>query len=280
MNEDLDFSGRLNGKVAIVTGVSQPGQVGFALASAFVREGARVAISSRSAERVAARLDELPSEQPSVKVSGRNAERIRAQLQEMQERGEIPPVEKLAVAADLTTEEGAEKLIKETLAAFGRIDILVNLAGGLTKYGPSAELALADWEAELNNNLRTTFLCTRAVWPIMQRQGGGKILNFSRAGSAQSASPNMAAYNAAKAGVDALTVTFAKEGKQHGISVNAIGPGLIVTQSNLESMHPSSEELAGKWVSMEQIVEAAIFLVSAASDGVNGVILPVQGRGI
>lgn len=246
--------GRLAGKVAIVTGVSHPGQVGVALAAAFLREGARVAISSRNAERVQARVQDLRAARPEVSAIG--------------------------VAADLTSEEGAEELVQETLAAFGRIDILVNLAGGLTRYGPSAELSLADWDAELNNNLRTTFLCTRAVWPIMQRQGGGKILNFSRAGSAQSASPNMAAYNAAKAGVDALTITFAKEGKKDGISVNAIGPGLIVTQANLDSMHPSPEELAGQWVSMEQITEAAIFLVSAASDGVDGAILPVQGRGI
>jgi NAD(P)-dependent dehydrogenase (short-subunit alcohol dehydrogenase family) len=245
---------RLAGKVAVITGVSHAGQVGIALATAFAWEGASVAISSRNAERVKARVEDLLAAQPDIKVIG--------------------------IAADLTSEEGARHLVEETLAAYGRIDILVNLAGGLTKYGPSAELSVADWDSELNNNLRTTFLCTRAVWPVMQRQGSGKILNFSRAGGAQSAGPNMAAYNAAKAGVDALTLTFAKEGKEFGIYVNAIGPGLIVTQSNLDAMHPSPEELATKWVSMEQIIEAAIFLVSSASDGVTGAILPVQGRGI
>lgn len=245
---------RLANKVAIITGVSYAGQVGFALALAFAREGASVAISSRNAERVRARAQELKTALPGARV--------------------------LDVAADLTTEAGAGRLVEETLAAFGHVDILVNLAGGLTKYGPSAELSLADWDAELNNNLRTTFLCTRAVWPVMQRQGGGKILNFSRAGGAQSSGPNMAAYNAAKAGVDALTLTFAHEGKSAGIYVNALGPGLIVTQSNLDSMHPSTEEVALKWVSMEQIVEAALFLVSSASDGVTGALLPVRGRGI
>lgn len=248
------LANRLAGKVAMITGVSHAGQVGIALATAFAWEGARVAISSRNAERVKARVQEMLAAQPGVKVIG--------------------------IAADLTSEEGTHRLVQETLKTFGRIDILVNLAGGLTKYGPSAELSLSDWDAELNNNLRTTFLCTRAVWPVMQRQGGGKILNFSRAGGSQSAGPNMAAYNAAKAGVDALTLTFAKEGKGAGIYVNAIGPGLIVTQSNLDSMHPSPEELATKWVSMEQIIEAAIFLVSSASDGVTGAILPVQGRGL
>lgn len=243
---------RLDGQVAIITGVSQAGQAGFSLASAFAREGAILAICSRSAERVNARASELQAEGARV----------------------------LPVAADLTAEEGAQALIQETLKAYGKINILVNLAGGLTKYKASYELSLAEWDAELNNNLRTTFLCTRAVWPVMKSQGGGKILNFSRAGGAQSSGPMMVAYNCAKAGVDALTVTFAKEGKGSGIYVNAIGPGLIITQSNIESMKPSEEDLSKKWVSRENIAEAAIFLVSSASDGVNGVILPVQAKGI
>lgn len=243
---------RLENQIAIITGVSQPGQVGFALASAFAREGAMLAISSRSSERVNARARELQEEGAQV----------------------------VAVPADLTTEEGANALVQETMKAYGRIDILVNLAGGLTKYGASDELSLADWEFELNNNLRTAFLCTRAVWPVMKNQGRGKILNFSRAGGVQSAGPMMLAYNCAKAGIDALTRTFAKEGKNVGIYVNAIGPGLIITQSNLDSMNPSPEELSKKWVSKEQIVEAAIFLVTPASDGITGAILPVQGMGL
>jgi len=275
------MSNRLDGKVAIITGVSHAGQVGFALAEAFLREGANVSISSRNAERVQARVRELEGTQPPVILNKRDTEGILKQVETMLNQGQKQPLSPvLGVAADLTSEEGAAKLIAETVRTFGRVDILVNLAGGLTKYGPSAELSLADWDAELNNNLRTTFLCTRAVWPILLQQNGGKILNFSRAGGAQNAGPNMAAYNAAKAGVDALTLTFAQEGKMHGIYVNAIGPGLIVTQSNLDSMHPSPEELATQWVSMEQILEAAIFLVSPASDGVTGVLLPVRGRGI
>jgi len=243
---------RLQDQVAIITGVSHAGQVGFALASGFARAGAKLAISSRSAERVNARAGEL-----------------RAQ------GGDV-----IGIPADLTSEEGTSKLIQQTVNHFGRIDILVNLAGGLTKYGPSHELILADWEAELNNNLRSTFLCSRAVWPVMQQQGGGRILNFSTAGGVMGASANMLAYNCAKAGVDALTRTLAKEGKSAGIRVNSLGPGLIITQSNLDSMKPTEEDLQKKWVSKEQIIEAAIFLVSSASDGVTGALLPVQGRGI
>lgn len=243
---------RLQDKIAIITGVSHAGQMGYALAEAFAREGASLAISARTAERVQARAGELGAQGTKV----------------------------VAVPADLTTEEGASNLIKGALDAYGRIDILVNLAGGLTQYRPPDELTVEQWDAELNNNLRSTFLCTRAVWPVMKYQGSGKILNFSRAGGVQSSGPMMLAYNCAKAAIDALTITFAKAGKPFGIYVNALGPGLIVTQSNVESMKPSEEDLSKKWVSREQIAEAAIFLVSSAGDGVNGVILPVQGRGI
>jgi NAD(P)-dependent dehydrogenase (short-subunit alcohol dehydrogenase family) len=243
---------RLKDQVVMITGVSHPGQVGYGLAAAFAREGAHLAISARNAERANARARELQAEGASV----------------------------IAIPADLSTEEGANALVQGTLAAYGRINILVNLAGGLTKYRPSDELTLAEWESELNNNLRSAFLCTRAAWPIMKQQEGGKILNFSRAGGAQSSSPKMLAYNCAKAGIDALTTTLAREGKEFGILVNAIAPGLIVTQSNIDTMKPSPEEIREKWVSLENIVEAAIFLVTPAGNGVNGVILPVQERGI
>lgn len=266
---------RLDGQVAIITGVSHAGQVGFALATAFASEGAKLAISARSTERVNARAVELrelvtgAKVLPSALLSGARRESVVG-----------APDKILPVAADLTTEAGAQALVRETMAAYGRIDILVNLAGGLTKFMPSDELSVADWDTELNNNLRTTFLCTRAVWPIMKSQGGGNILNFSRAGGVEGSSPMMLAYNCAKAGVDALTRTFAKEGKHIGISVNAIGPGLLITQSNIESMKPSAEDLRKKWVSLDQIAEAALFLVSEAGNGVNGVILPVQAKGI
>lgn len=243
---------RLKDQVAIVTGVSHAGQVGYALAAAFAREGALLAISARSAERVNARAQELRTAGASV----------------------------VAIPADLTSEEGANTLIQDTLAAYGRINILVNLAGGLTKYKPSDELTLAECDAELNNNLRSAFLCSRAAWPVMKKQGGGKILSFSRAGGAQSSGPKMLAYNCAKAGIDALTYTLAREGRELGIYVNALGPGIIATQANIDSMKPTPEEIRTKWVSLETIIEAAIFLVSPAGDGVNGVVLPVQGKGI
>lgn len=243
---------RLDNQVAIVTGVSHAGQIGFALADAFAREGARLAISARNAGRVQERARELQAKGGKV----------------------------LAVPADLTSEEDTHALIAKTVETYGRVDILVNLAGGLTQVQPSSELPLTAWNAELNNNLLSAFLCTRAVWPVMRRQGYGKILNFTRAGGVQSSGPNMVAYNCAKAGIDALTFTFAKEGKEAGIFVNALAPGLVDTESNLEAMKPGPEELAAKWVSKDQVIKAALFLVTSDSDGVTGSILPVVGIGI
>lgn len=243
---------RLDNQVAIVTGVSHAGQIGFALADAFAREGARLAISARNAGRVQERARELQAKGGKV----------------------------LAVPADLTSEEDTHALIAKTVETYGRVDILVNLAGGLTQVQPSSELPLTAWNAELNNNLLSAFLCTRAVWPVMRKQGYGKILNFTRAGGVQSSGPNMVAYNCAKAGIDALTFTFAKEGKEAGIFVNALAPGLVDTESNLEAMKPSPQELAAKWVSKDQVIKAALFLVTSDSDGVTGSILPVVGIGI
>jgi NAD(P)-dependent dehydrogenase (short-subunit alcohol dehydrogenase family) len=244
---------RLSGKVTVITGVSYKGQAGYALAKAFAREGSDLVICARDSQRVNARAEDLLSEGAKMVIP---------------------------FAADLTTEEGAKDLIQTALGAYERIDILINLAGGLTKISPSDELSLADWQSELNNNLLTTYLCTRAVWPTMRNQGKGKILNFSRAGGVEGSGPNMVAYNCAKAGVDALTRTFAKEGEKLGIYVNAIGPGLLITNSNLEAIKPSSEDLATNWVSLNQLAEVALFLASEASDGVNGVTLPVKARNI
>src|SRR5260370_16398579 len=126
MTSSPEISMRLEGQVAIVTGVSHAGQVGIALASAFVREGAMLAISSRTAGRVNARAEELRAEGAQV----------------------------IAVPADLTTEEGANPLVLETLKSYGRIDILVNLAGGLTTFAPSAKLTPPASHFSLTHHLR------------------------------------------------------------------------------------------------------------------------------
>jgi len=217
---------KLEGKVAIITGVSGDGQIGQTIAQAFAKEGAKLVLVARRAEKLNARADE-------VKALG---------------------AEVLPVPADLTNEEEVNNVVKQTLNKFGRVDILVNLAGGLTKYKAATEHTLEDWTSELNNNLLSAFLCSRAVFEPMKTGGGGRIINFARAGDPQA---KMVAYNCAKAGVAALTRTLALEGRKHNIGVNAVGPGLVETKSNTKAMQPKPEDQA-RWPKREEIAASPV----------------------
>jgi NAD(P)-dependent dehydrogenase (short-subunit alcohol dehydrogenase family) len=237
---------KLQNKVAIITGVSGDGQVGQAVAQAFAGEGAKLVLVARNLEKVRARAEE-------VKALG-------AQV--------------LAIPADLTQEEEVNLVVKQALDKFGRIDILVNLSGGLTRYKAATEHTVEDWNAEVNNNLLTAFLCSKAVFDQMKQQGGGNIINFARAGQPQA---NMVAYNCAKAGVVALTRTFAVEGRKLNIRVNAVAPGLVDTKSNVDSMKPKPEDLA-KWVKREEIANTVVFLASDEASGITGQTIDVPGK--
>jgi len=233
-------------KVVIVTGVSADGQIGQAVAQAFAVQGAKLVISARRAEKLTSRAEE-------IKALG---------------------AEVLAIPADLTNETEVNRLVQYTLDQFGRVDILVNLAGGLTKYKPATEHSLEDWTSELNNNLLTAFLCSKAVFEPMKSAGGGRIINFARASDPQA---KMVAYNCAKAGVVALTRTLALEGRKHNIGVNALAPGLVETKSNVKAMQPKEEDLA-RWPSRDEIATVVLFLASDQASGVTGQVISVTGR--
>lgn len=237
---------RLKDKVAIITGVSGDGQIGQAVAQAFAKEGAKLVLVARRAEKVNARAEE-------VKALG---------------------AEVLAIPADLTNEAEVNRVVQQALERFGRVDILVNLAGGLTRYKAATEHTLEDWNAEVGNNLLTAFLCSRAVFDQMKAAGGGRIINFARAGGPQA---KMVAYNCAKAGVVALTQTLALEGRKHNIMVNAVAPGLVDTKSNVSAMQPKPEDLA-RWPKREEIANAVIFLASPEASGITGQVVEVPGR--
>lgn len=236
----------LEGKVAIVTGVSGEGQVGVVVAKALAKSGARLAICSRTQGNVDARAKELRDGGATV----------------------------FAAAASLTDEAQVGKLVDGTLGEYGRIDILVNLAGGLTRYKPAVEVSVEDWREELDNNLLSAFLTSRAVLPSMQAAGGGAIVNFARAGLSQA---NMVAYNCAKAGIEALTRTFALEGRDAGIRVNAVAPGLVDTASNVAAMKPKDLK---RWTKREDIADAVVFLASPAAAGITGQVVAVTGWGL
>ena len=236
----------LEGKVAIVTGVSGDGQVGQAVAKALAESGAQLAICARKQSNVEARGKELREAGARV----------------------------LTVAASLTDEAQVRRLIDSTIGEYGRIDILVNLAGGLTRYKPAVEHTLDDWRAEVDNNLLSAFLTSRAAFPHLQAAGDGVIINFARAGQPQA---NMVAYNCAKAGVEALTRTLALEGRDLGIRVNAIAPGLVDTESNIAAMKPKDLK---RWTKREDIAEAVVFLASPAAAGITGQVIGVTGWGL
>jgi NAD(P)-dependent dehydrogenase (short-subunit alcohol dehydrogenase family) len=236
----------LDGKVALVTGVSQDGQVGQAVAKALAGKGAALAICARTQSNVDARAKEL-------RPAGARV---------------VP------LAANLTDESQVRDLIKRTLDEYKKIDILVNLAGGLTRYKAAVEHSLDDWNHELENNLLSAFLTSRAVFPHMRDAGGGAIINFARAGLSQA---NMVAYNCAKAGIEALTRTLALEGRDFGIRVNAVAPGLVDTASNIAAMKPKDMK---RWAKREDIAEAVAFLASDDAAGITGQVIPVTGWGL
>ena len=240
------MSGLLDGKIALVTGVSNDGQIGQSVARVFAQNGAGLGIAARSQKNVEARAKELEAEGAKV----------------------------LAFQGDLTDETQVGQAVERMIAHYGRIHILVNLAGGLTRYKSTIDHTLDDWNAEINNNLLTAFLCSRAVFSHMRESGGGCIVNFSRAARPQA---NMVAYNCAKAAIEALTQTLALEGRDAKIRVNAVAPGLVDTASNITAMKP--KDLA-KWTRREDIAQAVLFLGSDAAAGITGQILPVAGWGI
>jgi NAD(P)-dependent dehydrogenase (short-subunit alcohol dehydrogenase family) len=241
-----DMPGSLDGKVAIVTGVSHDGQVGQTVAKALAESGAALVICARTQANVDARAAEL--KQAGAKV--------------------VP------IAASLTEEPQVRRVVDEALKAYGRIDILVNLAGGLTLYKAATEFSLDDWSRELNNNLLSAFLLSREVFPHMAKAGGGSIVNFARAGLPQA---NMVAYNCAKAGVEALTRTLALEGRDSKIRVNAVAPGLVDTASNVAAMKPKD---LNRWAKRDEIADAVVFLASPAAAGITGQTVAVTGWGL
>jgi NAD(P)-dependent dehydrogenase (short-subunit alcohol dehydrogenase family) len=241
-----DMPASLEGKIAVVTGVSHQGQIGETVAKALAGRGAALAICARTQSNVEARAADL--RQAGARV--------------------------LAVAASLTEESGAKQLIEAAIKEYERIDVLVNLAGGLTRYKPAVEHSLDDWNTELSNNLLSAFLVSREVFPHMQAAGGGAIINFARAGLSQA---NMVAYNCAKAGIEALTRTLALEGRDSNIRVNAVAPGLVNTTSNIAAMKPKDLK---RWTKREDVAEAVVFLASPAAAGITGQVIAVTGWGL
>jgi NAD(P)-dependent dehydrogenase (short-subunit alcohol dehydrogenase family) len=236
----LDFAG----KVAIVTGVGRVGQIGQAVAEGFARAGAKLVISDVNAIGLAARAKELTALGAEVRTA----------------------------AGDLTQPDVANWVVEQATENFGRVDVLANVAGGLTSTATVAEAGIDVFEREMATNVRTMYLCSRAAAGVMVTQRSGAIVSFSSV-AALWARPQLAAYSAAKAGVAALTRSLALELREHGVRVNAVAPGLVRTRDNRATM---GDAPAAHWVELADVVHAVLFLASDLAHGITGHVLPVS----
>jgi 2-deoxy-D-gluconate 3-dehydrogenase len=245
----------LEGKVALVTGANTG--LGQAIAVALAQAGADVAAAGRSA----------PTEtQALVEAVGRKFLSIQADF------GSIAPV---------------QRVVDETVAAFGKVDILVNNAG-IIRRADSIEFSEADWDAVMDTNLKVVFFLSQAFAKQALKQGGeggsiGKIINIASLLSFQGGI-RVPSYTASKSGLAGLTKILANEWAAKGINVNAIAPGYFDT-NNTEALRNDADRNAsilaripaGRWGQPGDLGGAAVFLASAAADYVQGITLPVDG---
>jgi 2-dehydro-3-deoxy-D-gluconate 5-dehydrogenase len=241
----------LEGRRALVTGASRG--LGAAIAAGLAEAGADVAVHGHatSTEATCGR----------VRAAGRRA---------------------LSLGGDLGDPAVAERLVREAVQGLGGLDILVNNAG-LIRRGPAVETTDEDWETVLQVDLGSVFRLCRAAGRHMLERGSGKVVNIASLLSFQGGI-RVPAYTAAKSAVAGLTRALANEWAPRGIGVNAIAPGYMVTDNTeaLRSDPDRSRQIleripAGRWGEPRDIVGAAVFLASPASDYVSGHVLVVDG---
>lgn len=195
--------------------------------------------------------------------------------------------EALAVAADIADEVSVAALVQAAAERFGRIDGLVNNAALMSQLArrPWYEIDVAEWDRVMAVNLRGMFLCCRAVYPYMKRQGGGRIINIS-SGRVWDGTPGRLHYSASKAGVIGLTRSLAREVGDDGIAVNAITPGFTASETQLANSSPEHvrrmERLAQnkcfkRLQTPEDLVGTVMFLLSDASAHITGQAINVDG---
>jgi NAD(P)-dependent dehydrogenase (short-subunit alcohol dehydrogenase family) len=185
----------------------------------------------------------------------------------------LDPQHLLVGGIDLRQPDDCDRLAQAVEDRFGRLDALVNTVGGFTAGPPVHETPLEDWESMLDMNLRTAFLVSRAIAPILIRSGGGAIVHVSgRAGLAGFGGG--AGYCAAKAGVIRLTESLSAELKEYGINVNCVLPGTIDTPSN-RAARPDAD--FSRWVTPEALGEVIMFLCSPTARAIHGAAIPVYG---
>ena len=181
----------------------------------------------------------------------------------------------VAAPVDLTDPDALAGWVKSAIDRWGRIDVLLNLAGGYQGGHPLHQADANEWDQMMDRNARSVFHACRAVIPWMIDRKSGWIVNVaSRA--ALHGGPMVALYAASKAVVVRLTESLAEELKDQGITVNCVLPGIIDTPPNREAMPEADRQ---RWVSPEEIAEVILFLASDRARAVTGAALPIVGRG-
>jgi len=248
---------KLQGKVAIITGGARG--LGKAYAMRMAEEGAKLVVADV--------LDTRPV-QKDIEAKG----------------GEV-----LALQTDVTDEKGTEEMARKAVDRFGGIDILVNNAAMFASIEkkPFYDISASEWDQVISVNLKGTFLCSKAVYPQMKKQGKGKIINVS-SGTFYSGIPFFLHYVTTKGGVIAFTRALAREVGDHGICVNAIAPGLTVSDGTEES--PSYTEDSYKTTANtrcikkiempEDLTGTIVFLASEDSDMITGQTIVVDGGAV
>ncbi len=244
----------LTGRTALVTGSSQG--LGLAMARGLAEGGAAVVLNGRDAKKLAGAADALGAEVAGARVA--------------------------TAAFDVTDGAAVAREVARIESEFAPIDILVNNAG-IQRRAPLAEMTEAQWREVLDTNLTSVFLVARAVAPRMIARGAGKIVNICSVMS-DVTRPTIGNYAAAKGGLKMLTKAMAVEWAKHGLQCNGIAPGYMVTELNRPLIENAEfnkwicgRTPAGRWGKPEELVGAAVFLSSRASDFVNGQLLAVDG---
>ncbi len=239
----------LTNRVALLTGGKR---IGAEVAAALAGRGADVALSYN---RSRAEAEETASR---ILALGRRA---------------------LLLKADVAQAADCERLIASTVAEFGRLDVLINMASRYVST-PLEALTVDDWDASLNIDLRAAFLCARAAVPHLKAAGGGRIINISDwlVKSGRPRYPGYLTYYVAKSAVIGLTEALAFELAADGVLVNAIAPGPILAPPDMTEAEQVSVEKAtplGRWGGEQEIVKAVLWLID--SDFVTGEVVRVDG---
>ncbi|HME45873.1 MAG TPA: 3-oxoacyl-ACP reductase family protein [Syntrophorhabdales bacterium] len=245
---------RLNGRVAIVTGAARG--LGRAYALRLAREGARVVVAD---------ITDGTETVEAIKSSGGEA---------------------IAVSTDVTSEESTKEMARKAIEAFGRIDILVNNAAIFATIvkKPFWEIPASEWDAVMAVNLKGPFLCAKAVYPQMKKQGKGKIINVA-SGTFYKGTPKFLHYVVSKGGNVAISRSMAREVGDAGICVNTIAPGYTETDYLKENPQDLPEVTNATIVSRcfkrmetpDDLTGTIVFLSSDDSDFITGQTIVVDG---